>query len=248
MLQDVLELGGKIDVRPLKKDAHRQKNGKNQPTMVSQLDEIKGNDEVIIHMPMYQGKMVLLTAGTCYDLVFYTKNGLYQAVGHVMERYKEDNFFFLKIALLTPLKKYQRREYFRLGCMLDMEVYEIDRESALKLDSSELELRICGDVETIMTEAKALIVDISGGGIRFIGDKRYEEEQSLVIHTLLSNETTHQELTVAISVVSSRRIDNDTSRFETRAEFLNVGEWLREEIIKYIFDEDRKIRKKDIGV
>lgn len=248
MLQDVLELGGKIEIRLLNKDVHRRADGKKQPTMTSQLEEINESGELVIQMPMYHGKMVLLTVGTRYELVFYTKKGLCQAVGQVTERYKEDNFFLSKVVLLTHLKKYQRREYFRLECLLNMEAYELKREDALRLDSAQLELRICGDVETIMTEAQAVIVDISGGGIRFIGEKKYEQDQCLAVHTMLSNETTQQELIVAVSVISCKRTANDASRFETRAEFLHLGERMREVIIKYIFDEDRKIRKKDIGV
>ena len=65
---------------------------------------------------------------------------------------------------------------------------------------------------------------------------------------LLQNENINQELLVVVSIVSCRQAAPNMERYETRAEFMHLGSKLRETIIKYIFDEDRKIRKKDMGV
>ena len=153
----------------------------------------------------------------------------------------------VKVMLKSGLNKFQRREYFRLECILGMQAYELTREDALRLDGASLEQHL-KDPQVIMTESSSVIVDISGGGIRFIGEKKYEEGDCLAIRTALQNENIDQQLLVVVSIVTCRKAAPNMERYETRAEFLHLGSKLRETVIKYIFDEDRKIRKKDMGV
>ena len=247
MVTDLLEIGNKIDICSLNKsEAKRTENGK-VPILASQLENIEENGELVIQMPTYKGKIILLSLGTRYEMMFYTRRGLYRGVCQVVDRYKERNLFMVRVVLKSGLNKFQRREYFRLECILGMQAYVLDREEALKLDGEHLEKRI-KDPEILMTETKAVIVDISGGGIRFITEKKFEENDCLAVRTILQNENINQELFVVVSIVSCRKAAPNMERYETRAEFLHLGAKLRETIIKYIFDEDRKIRKKDMGI
>ena len=247
MVTDLLQIGNKIDICSLDKDdIRRAENGK-VPILASQLEAVEDNGELIIQMPVYKGKIILLSLGSRYELIFYTRKGLYRGVCQVTDRYKEDNLFMVKVMLKSGLNKFQRREYFRLECIIGMQAYELEREDALKLDGEALEARV-KDPEVLMTEEKAVIVDISGGGIRFITEKKHEEGDCLAVRTALKNENIDQLLLVVVSIVSCRQATPNMERYETRAEFLHLGSKLRETIIKYIFDEDRKIRKKDMGV
>lgn len=247
MVTDLLQIGNKIDICSLDKDdIRRAENGK-VPILASQLEAVEDNGELIIQMPVYKGKIILLSLGSRYELIFYTRKGLYRGVCQVTDRYKEDNLFMVKVMLKSGLNKFQRREYFRLECILGMQAYELTREDALRLDGASLEQHL-KDPQVIMTESSAVIVDISGGGIRFIGEKKYEEGDCLAVRTALQNENIDQQLLVVVSIVTCRKAAPNMERYETRAEFLHLGSKLRETIIKYIFDEDRKIRKKDMGV
>ena len=247
MVTDLLQIGNKIDICSLDKDdIRRAENGK-VPILASQLEAVEDNGELIIQMPVYKGKIILLSLGSRYELIFYTRKGLYRGVCQVTDRYKEDNLFMVKVMLKSGLNKFQRREYFRLECILGMQAYELTREDALRLDGASLEQHL-KDPQVIMTESSSVIVDISGGGIRFIGEKKYEEGDCLAVRTALQNENINQQLVVVVSIVTCRKAAPNMERYETRAEFLHLGSKLRETIIKYIFDEDRKIRKKDMGV
>ncbi|MBO5154143.1 MAG: flagellar brake domain-containing protein [Eubacterium sp.] len=247
MVTDLLQIGNKIDICSLDKDdIRRAENGK-VPILASQLEAVEDNGELIIQMPVYKGKIILLSLGSRYELIFYTRKGLYRGVCQVTDRYKEDNLFMVKVMLKSGLNKFQRREYFRLECILGMQAYELTREDALRLDGASLEQHL-KDPQIIMTESSSVIVDISGGGIRFIGEKKYEEGDCLAVRTALQNENINQQLLVVVSIVTCRKAAPNMERYETRAEFLHLGSKLRETIIKYIFDEDRKIRKKDMGV
>lgn len=247
MVTDLLQIGNKIDICSLDKDdIRRAENGK-VPILASQLEAVEDNGELIIQMPVYKGKIILLSLGSRYELIFYTRKGLYRGVCQVTDRYKEDNLFMVKVMLKSGLNKFQRREYFRLECILGMQAYELTREDALRLDGASLEQHL-KDPQIIMTESSSVIVDISGGGVRFIGEKKYEEGDCLAVRTALQNENINQQLLVVVSIVTCRKAAPNMERYETRAEFLHLGSKLRETIIKYIFDEDRKIRKKDMGV
>lgn len=247
MVTDLLQIGNKIDICSLVKLEEKRANGEKVPIWASQLEEMEDDGELIIQMPTYKGRIVLLSLGMRYELIFYTRKGLYRGVCQVTDRYKDDNRFMVKVALKSGLNKFQRREYFRLGCIIGMNSFELTREEALTMSSDELEELIRAP-EMIMTEAKAMIVDISGGGIRFIGEKQFADGDYLAVQTELVNENMNQKILVPVSVVSCRKAAMDTERYETRAEFLHLGTKLREQIIKYIFDEDRKIRKRDMGI
>ncbi|MBO5246262.1 MAG: flagellar brake protein [Eubacterium sp.] len=247
MITDLLQIGNKIDICTLdKREIRRAENGK-VPILVSQLENVGEDGVLTIQMPSYKGKIILLTLGVRYELIFYTRRGLYRAVCQVTDRYKEGSLFMVKVELKSGLTKFQRREYFRLECILGMDAYSLTHDEALTLNGKHLAERI-RDPEVIMTLDKAVIVDISGGGIRFISEKKYEEGDCLAVRTELKNETIDQQLLVVVSVVSCRKAAPNLERYETRAEFLHLGSKLRETIIKYIFDEDRKIRKKDVGI
>ena len=76
-------------------------------------------------MPMEQGKVILLPVDGEYNLCFYTQSGLYQCLARVIDRYKSDNIFVLVMELTTDIRKYQRREYYRLNCVLDMKARNV---------------------------------------------------------------------------------------------------------------------------
>lgn len=217
MVTDLLQIGNKIDICALdKSEARRNDNGK-IPILTSHLEDVEENGELVIQMPVYKGKIILLSLGARYEMMFYTRRGLYRGVCQVTDRYKEDNLFMVRVVLKSGLNKFQRREYFRLECILGMQAYELEREEALKLDGAALEERV-KDPEVIMTEENAVIVDISGGGIRFITEKKHEEGDCLVVRTALKNENIDQMLLIVVSIVSCRQAAANMERYETRAE------------------------------
>lgn len=247
MVTDLLQVGNKIDICALdQSEIGRTENGK-VPILASQLEAVEDDGGLVMQMPVYKGKIILLSLGSRYELMFYTQRGLYRGICQVVDRYKEDDRFMVKAVLTSGLNKFQRREYFRLECILGMQAYELDRDEALTLDGEDLEARL-QDPDIIQTESDAIIVDISGGGIRFISDKRSEEGDYLAVRTRLQNENIDKQLVIAVSIVSCRKMSSGMERYETRAEFLHLGTKLRETIIKYIFDEDRKIRKREVGI
>ena len=219
MVKDLLQIGNRIDICSMEKLERKNATGEKVPILSSQLEEMEENGELVVQMPTYKGKIILLSLGARYEFIFYTRKGPYRGVCQVIDRYKEDDRFMVKVGLKSGLNKFQRREYFRLECFLEMESFELTRKEALDYTPEELEELI-----------------------------RAPEGDYAAVQTRLVNENIDQPILVPVSIVSCRQASPNMERYETRAEFLHLSTKLRELIIKYIFDEDRKIRKKDMGV
>ena len=185
-------------------------------------------------MPMEKQKLVLLPVDGEFDLYFYSDNGLYQCYARVVDRYKNNSLYVLVLDLISNLRKHQRREYYRFSCALEMNSRQLEEE----------EVALAGKAEDVLSPQlplkRSIIVDISGGGLRFVANYAYEV-QSLILckYDLLVNGET-KEYNLVGKVLSVREIENRKGVFEHRVQYVNVDDTEREEIIKYIFDEERK--------
>ena len=65
--------------------------------------------------------------------------------------------------LTSNLRKYQRREYYRFSCALEMNSRKLEPEEVKAVDRNQLYL-VPG-----LPAKRSVIVDISGGGLRFVG-------------------------------------------------------------------------------
>ena len=89
-------------------------------TYYTKIYDVIKDDRLEIMMPMEQTKLILLPVDGRYDMVIYGKSGLYQCFGRIVDRYKSDNVYILVIELTSSLRKFQRREYYRLGCAIEL--------------------------------------------------------------------------------------------------------------------------------
>ncbi len=201
--------------------------------------DISSDDELKLNMPMDGGKLVLLSVGTEYELCFYTENGLFQCVAVVRERYKSNNVFVVAMELTQGLRKYQRREYYRLNCVLDMKCTEIDEDDVQRF-SNRVEF-----LETDFTMQDGIIVDISGGGIRFLSRNRYETDMSIFFSFGLVVGGRDTDFMAVGRILVSEPLENRPGEYVNRVQFVNMGADDRESIIRYIFEEERRIRRKE---
>ena len=124
MLSKYVKVGDKLELESIEDNSEKDEliDKKNYR---SQVYDIVSEDQIKIAMPMEQGKVVLLPVDGEYNICFYAQSGLYQCLARVIDRYKTDNIFILVMELTTDIRKYQRREYYRLNCVLDMKVREV---------------------------------------------------------------------------------------------------------------------------
>ncbi|MCR4989369.1 MAG: flagellar brake protein [Lachnospiraceae bacterium] len=209
---------------------------------LSQVRDILSEEQLEILMPMEKTKMILLPVNTEYDMYFYTQQGLYQCFANVIDRYKDDNQYVLLMELTSNLRKFQRREYYRLSCALEMNSRPLEKEEKDAMDSKAGSFLVPG-----LPLKRSVVVDISGGGIRFISSYSYEPGSLLYCKYNLVIDGVSKEYTLITKVLNSRELEDRPGVFEHRAQYVDIDTYDREEIIRFIFEEERKHRKREMG-
>ncbi|MCH5250705.1 MAG: flagellar brake protein [Lachnospiraceae bacterium] len=242
VLSKYIEPGNRIQLQKIMRLKEEEDDG-HRKTYDSQVIDIISDDRIEISMPFEKTKLVLLPVDGEYNLFFYTNSGLYQCYARVVDRYRNNNVFSVLMDLTSNLRKYQRREYYRFSCALEMNsrtleekeirAIEIDREDILK---PELPLQT------------SVIVDISGGGLRFVANYAYEKESTIMCKYTLWIAGESKEFRLFGKVLSVKEVENRPGIFEHRVQYIHMNDDNREDIIKYIFDEERKTIKKQKGM
>ena len=167
MLSRFISLGDKIELREV--DRSRITEDGSQRVYYSAVHEVLSEDTMEITMPQEQTKLILLPVDSEYDLVFYGESGLYQCFARIADRYKSNNIYILRVELTSNLRKYQRREYYRFSCALEMCARSLEEEELQAVESKSPSLLQPG-----LPLRRSVIVDISGGGLRFMSAQKYE--------------------------------------------------------------------------
>ncbi len=206
----------------------------------SKLQVIVSNDTVDILMPMERGRLVRSPIGTSYELVFYNKTGMYQCVARVVDSFQTKKLALLRMEFTSNLRKYQRREYYRHSCALEMRARPL-QEQELQALQEHKEIEFLAGQPLI----PSIVVDISGGGLRFVSSQIYEPGSLIYCcYQLLFADKT-KKVEVIGKVLSASPMENRRGMYEHRVQYYNIQEKLREEIIRFIFAEERRIAKFD---
>ena len=208
----------------------------------TQVLDILSEDRLEILMPMEKSKLILLPVNAEYDMYFYTPSGLFQCFATVLDRYKTDKQYVLLMELTSNLRKFQRREYYRLSCALEMSSRPLEKE---EIEAVENEDKILAPGLPLK---RSVIVDISGGGIRFVGNYAYEPDSLVYCKYNLVTDGKSKEYVLVAKVLVVRELEDRRGTYEHRAQYININTAEREEIIRFIFEEERKHRKKEKGM
>ncbi len=240
MITKFIQEGCKVELLPLERSKTLGADAP-QRSYYTKLYEIVTEDTMEILMPMEQGKLILLPVDQEFDAIFYGQNSLYQCTVRISDRYKSNNVYILLLELLSNLRKYQRREYFRFSCVLEMGSRNLEKEELEALDAIP---NATPALENGKTMIHSVIVDISGGGLRFISGEKYEPESFVHCRYTLLNNGEKKQYDVVGRVLAVKEMENRKGTFEHRVQYYNMDSKTREEIIKYIFEEERKSRRK----
>ena len=195
-------------------------------------------DSIDIAMPMQGTKIILFPVGEKIDMLFYCSgHAMYGCVGEVTNRMKEEGLFKLEVKLISDLKKVQRREHFRLNLAVPLMYYKWTEYEEGMRDSDAV-----NDAFMFVTPdwMEGMTIDLSGGGIKFVSDLQLEKNEKIVI-ILNSNDTAlNRSYKFLCNVVDSFKLDGPAVGYATRARFMGLTEEEQEELIKFIFDMERK--------
>lgn len=237
MLTELVRPGDKIEVQAVEGAILGGKAG-DKKIYGSQVYDILDDERLEIVMPMDGTKLILLPVDGEYSFCFYTRKGLYQCFIRVVERYKDNNVYILLCELTSPLGKYQRREYYRYACTLPVRTRELLEEEIEAMKESKYQMWVG------IPLTKGNIADISGGGIRFVSSVQYAEGTQIAISFSLNMHGKEETFELVGKILNSRSHEVRRGEYEHRVKFTLITNVQREDIIRYIFEEERKSRRR----
>ncbi len=243
MLSKYVVVGNRVELQAVKRlNLNQNRDNDERKVYTTKVYDIVSDERIELLMPMEQTKLILLPVDGEYELCFYTDNGLYQCVAKVVDRYRDNNIYVLALDLTTNLRKYQRREFYRFSCALEMNSRELLKEEIESLNNSHNAL------QPELPLKRSVIVDISGGGLRFVSNLEYEKGSMILCNYNLVVDDVQKHYSLVGKVLSVEELENRPGVYEHRVQYVNMDVDEREEIIKYIFNEERKSRHKEKGM
>lgn len=253
MANDIIQIGCKIEMQIV--DRRSMQTETNEPEVyVSQFLQWSDTNVASIAIPTFKGHLVPLRVDDVYDLQFVTRGGLYRCRGKIVKRSKTGgNIATADVKFVSALEKFQRRQFYRMNCIMSMnysvltdvqkELYK-EKKRCLSLEQK---LQVEKKLENQEMEfQKAIVLDISGGGMRFNSAVQQEAGDVCLLQPALP-ETVRKRIPFLFGrIISSRRIPNrEPLTFDNRVEFVEISSSEQEQIITYIFKEERDKRKRE---
>ena len=200
---------------------------------VSKILRITDDEGLVIYTPSYNGIDLQLVDDKNYTLIFYVNDGLYKADVVLGDMYIEEGIEVVELDLMSDLEKYQRREYFRIDYYCDIE-YKI-----LEIYNDE------GNLERHNGNwCKAKLFNISGGGMKFNSNEGIPNAKRVFLKFALGEGKNRNQYSCLANVVLISKKDVGKLIYEYRVSFSDIDESARENIIKFVFEEERKMRRK----
>lgn len=251
MIEKLFCIGDKIEIKRIMNSDETENSDKYHK---SQLVDILDDSKVNITMPIEGGKLYPLEIGERYQLCFYTAKGLFQCKCSIVERFRSNNVYIAVVRFTSDIEKLQRRQFYRLECIMDIYVRILsesesnDRKKLLekKYKNDEEKAAISLRLKNYIPEWKeAVATDISGGGIRFIANYRIEKGTLTEVKLSVNIDSVSRQIMAGAKIISCEGILNRPGFYEHRTEMYDIPLREREIIIRYVFDEERKRRKRE---
>jgi len=200
------------------------------------------DDAILCTMPIQEGKIVPLEVNSVMEVFFYAGKSMYKADCTIIARGKEGNIYTMTLRPDTKLEKFQRRAFFRLDCTIEVAMKLLEPGEVAFLEKNErLPEKLQG------TEERGVIIDISGGGLRVFARKAYNRNDIVCFRFMIEVNGDAKVVTVPGRIIMAPQSPNNPQVYDNRVQFVHVTKEQTEEIVKYIFEQQRLLRKKERG-
>ncbi len=212
-------------------------------TYYSSIYDITDDGSIELYMPTEEAKLRILPKNIRYEFVFHMERDIYKADGTIVEHLKHGSVYILKVELSSEFKKFQRREYFRLECIIPMTFTIVSEETAYRETTEQVFYDLAENNDSYK-KYEGTLLDISGGGTRFVTYEPLDDVKFIFVNfTILQN----KKIEVIAEIISTDPMPNE-AKFIHRTKFLFKDNKTRDEIIRFVFEEERKIRKREQGL
>ncbi|WP_010249134.1 flagellar brake protein [Acetivibrio cellulolyticus] len=217
-----LNLGLKLELQLLGYDGRRI-----DKPFVSEFEWAVGNDTVFIAAPIHEGRLYPVQIGTRVIISFIKENNLFEFEAIVIDRESKHNLALLKIQAIGQIEKVQRREFFRFDCCVPVNYREV------QLPKQEFK----EDIQFIKTVTR----DISGGGLCMRLKEPVEQDKLIECELFITSKINFFGRVVRLTKYDTIQ---GIYRYEIGVVFEKIDAIVREKVVGYIFQEQRRLLKK----
>ena len=232
MADKLIGVGNKIEINIIK-DRNVRKD-EEKVTYVSQVLDWEG-EQIVAALPIHEGHLVTLEVNSNLECYFYTGSGIYKANAHITSRYKQGNLYVMNQELKDEPKKFQRRQFYRLPCNIITTLRTLSVSEVLDY-SMKHEVKDNPEAQVV----QGVIVDISGGGTRVFSKSKYKSGDYVYMNFPLEMNIGIKNVSVLAKVISSSELAGKQDFCDNRLQFKEIPASLRDSIVKYIFEQQRK--------
>lgn len=185
------------------------------------VEHITEAGEFIVAAPFFKGQLYPFLKREHVELVSIVEGaGVISCDVIVERRLRNGDIVLLLLERISDIRRTQRRRHYRLPTLLDAEIVPNQRPEKHMIH--------------------AVSRDLSAGGMRLITPEMFFNKEHVRLKVALNGQT----LTLHSSVLESISLSTDSLRFDTRLEFGDLEINQERVIVAYIFDEQRKRRRK----
>jgi len=203
---------------------------------VSQLLDIVDESNIVMACPIHGSQLVPIPVGTKIEVVFiHEKRSVISFEGTVTGRSDKDNVAAMQVHIESEISRIQRRQFFRLECLLDVQ-YRL-----LSDDSEDISNFNNEDSGKKVEYKKAVTSDLSGSGVCIVTDESIPKDSIIEICIFLDEKNVVKAIARLIRS-SAVQIEKGT-KYKNGLHFVNISKTDRNRIIKYVFAQQRKLLK-----
>lgn len=219
MLSESIKIGDRVEIQQARENDRPKK-------YLSQVENILAPDNMVLHVPISYGQLVELSKDNDYRFVFFTEKGIYRFSGTIEGSKEENGFALMVVKIFGEGEKQQRRDFFRLDCILPMKFSKMEKESMDAPENAEI--------------YQGIVKDVSGGGLCFLSNDNLEEEDIVKLIIKLDDD-----ILVAIGeVLHKHYFPKSNYKYQYRIGFIGIRPGEQEKIVQFIFDrQKRELRK-----
>ncbi len=236
MLSDIVKAGQIVEMEAVREETEEQNTAETRKVYRTKVFDVLSEDQLEIMMPLEKSKLILLPVDGEFNLCFFTEKGLYQCHVRILDRYKSNNVHIVVAELISNLQKRQRREFYRLGCAMEVKFRELSKAEVESVEKGYFRPGTLGGLQLL----EGIVADLSGGGMRFTSQWRCNVGAMIYCTYMLPHKNTEKQYHMVGKVLYSEEVPKRPGLYENRIQYVDIDVDDREEIIKYIFEEERR--------
>jgi c-di-GMP-binding flagellar brake protein YcgR len=192
---------------------------------VSKVDNINEDGTIDILIPISKNKIVYIKNDTVLKVVISREGAIFEFKGKIVNKLF-GTIPLLKLMVVSDIQKIQRRNYFRLKSVKSIKVRKVVNLKEKLFDEY----------------FDASMVDISGGGLAFNANTELDIADVIELSLDLNSNT----INILGKIVRVEKDDSKVKKYAYGINFEKITEIERNIIMRYIFEEQRKLAKKGL--